>query len=92
MTDLARDPLVVGSGPDRFHVSVAEGAFLTACVRLRELLDGVHRRCSVVAELAEGVGNEEVSCDEEAGAHDGEGDEKTRDLLWHAVHPFRSGD
>jgi len=91
MTDLAGDPLVVGSGPDRFHVSVAEGAFLTPCVCFRELFDGVHRRGSVMTELPEGVGNEEVSRDEEAGAHDGECDEKTRDLLWHAVHPSVRG-
>jgi hypothetical protein len=91
MTDLARDPLVVGGGSDRLHVSVAEGTFLAPRVGLLEVPDGVHRRSPIVTQLAEGVGDEEISRDEEGGAHNSKGDEKTRDLLWHAVHPFRSG-
>jgi len=91
VADFAGNPLVVGGGPDRFHVSVAKSAFLTPRVCLLESLDGVHRSGPVVTQLAKGVGDEEISRDEEGGAHNGEGDEKTRDLLWHAVHPFRWG-
>jgi hypothetical protein len=45
-----------------------------------------------VPELTEGVGYEEVPSDEEGRTHQRENDEKTRDLLRHAVHPFRWGD
>jgi hypothetical protein len=71
---------------------VAEGAFLSSGIGFVEILDGVHCGGSVVAKLTEGVGDEEVAGDEEGGTHQRENDEKTRDLLWHAVHPFRWGD
>jgi hypothetical protein len=89
VTDFAGYAPVVRSAPDRLHVSVAEGALLTPGVGLLEVLDGVHRCGPVMPELTEGVGHEEVPGDEEGRTHQRENDEKTRDLLRHAVHPFR---
>lgn len=89
VTDFAGYAPVVRSAPDRLHVPMAEGALLTPGVGLLEVPDGVHRCGSVVPELPEGVGYEEVPGDEEGRTHQRESDEKTRDLLRHAVHPFR---
>jgi hypothetical protein len=70
---------------------VAKGAFLSPSVDLLEVLQGVHCSGSIVTQLSKGFRDKKVSSYEKGGPKEDEHYEKTRDLLWHAVHLFQSG-
>jgi hypothetical protein len=89
MADLAGYTLVVGCGSGRLHISVTESALLAPSVGFLQVPDGVHRCSPIMTKVPEGVRDQEIPGDQEGGTHQGKDQEKTRDLLRHAVHPFR---
>jgi hypothetical protein len=81
VTDLTRQAAVVSGQAQRIDVTMARTALLAS-----GKADGVRdyrvdRSRSVVAEIAEGVGNQDLPSHNEADAGQGEHDEQAGDLL-----------
>ena len=91
MTNFAGDPLMIGDRPNGFDVPMAEGALLAPGVHLLLVADGIHRGGPVMAKIPKGLRDQEVLSYDQRRRCQGEDHCETCDLLWHAVHPLRSG-
>lgn len=90
MAHLAGDSGVVRGNPKFFDIRVAQRTLLAAGVFLLVACYRVNGRRPVMAQVTEGFGNKEAPAQEEGGSEQDEYDEKTSDLLRHAVHLFQS--